>query len=77
MKELLEFIVGSLVDNKEAIKIDVKENDRFIDCLVLVDETDLGKVVGRNGKIATAIRTVARASARKSDKRVNIKIDKN
>ena len=77
MKELLEFIVGSLVDNKEAIKIDVKENDRFIDCLVLVDEADLGKVVGRNGKIATAIRTVARASARKSDKRVNIKIDKN
>lgn len=76
MLELLEFIVKSLVDDSNAVIIDVKENDRFIDCLVKVSGEDIGKVIGRNGKIATAIRTVARAYARKVNKKVSIKIDK-
>lgn len=76
MKELLEFIVKNLVDNSNDVKVDVKENDKFIDCKISVCDEDLGKVIGRNGKVATAIRTVARASARKTNKKVNIKIDK-
>ena len=67
MKELLEFIATNLVDNTDAVKVDVKENEHFIDCLILVDEKDLGKVVGRNGKIAMAIRTLARATAKKTN----------
>ena len=76
MKELLEFIVLSLVENKEAVKIDVKENGEFIDCLVTIADEDFGKVVGRNGKIAMAIRTLVRASGRKLNKRANVKIEK-
>ena len=76
MKDLLYFIVSSLVDDSSSIQVEVNEKDKFIDCLIKVKEDDLGKVIGRNGKVATAIRTVARASARKSNKKVNIKIDR-
>ena len=76
MKELLEFIVTNLVENKENVTVDVKENGEFIDCLVTVSGDDFGKVVGRNGKIATAIRTLVRAAGRKLNKRANVKITK-
>ena len=76
MKDLLLFIAESLIGSSENIEVDVNETDRFIDCVIRVPEEHIGKLIGRNGKIATAIRTVARASARKSDKHVNVKIDK-
>lgn len=77
MQELLLYIAKNLVDDADAVSVDVKENDRFIDCKLTVDKGDLGKVIGRNGKIAAAIRTVARAYGRKQNKKVNVKIDEN
>ena len=77
MQELLLYIAKNLVNDADEVSVDVKENDRFIDCKLTVGKGDLGKVIGRNGKIAAAIRTVARAYGRKQNKKVNIKIDEN
>ena len=76
MKELLEFVVTSLVDDASSVSVNVKEGDKFIDCFIKVNENDIGKVIGRNGKIANAIRTLARACAKKTNKKVNVKIEK-
>lgn len=77
MRELVEFIVKSLVNDQENVSVVVDENDKEISVLVKVAEDDLGRVVGKGGKVANAIRTVARTSGKRLNKHVNIKfIDK-
>lgn len=73
MKELVEFIVKSLVDNQDSVEILVEENAKEYNVLVKVDEADLGKVIGKNGKVANSIRTVARTCGKKLNKFVSIK----
>lgn len=73
MKELVEFIVKSLVNDQDAVEISIDERDKDCSILVKVAEEDLGKVIGKNGKVANSIRTVARTSAKKQNKFVNIK----
>lgn len=73
MKELVEFIVKSLVEDDAAVEILVEESAKDVNVLVKVSEADLGKVIGRNGKVANSIRTVARTCGKKSNKHVNIK----
>ena len=75
MKELLEYILKQLVSKPDEIKIEVKENGNNIDMFVNVAECDKGAVIGRGGRIANSIRTVVRTSAKKTNKRVNIKFD--
>ena len=73
MKELVEFIVKNLVDNQDDVQVEVATQDKEVNVLVRVAESDLGKVIGKNGKVATAIRTVVRTSGKKINKRVNVK----
>ena len=73
MKELVEFIVKNLVEDDAAVEILVEESAKDVNVLVKVSEADLGKVIGRNGKVANSIRTVARTCGKKSNKHVNIK----
>lgn len=75
MKELLEVILNELVSKPEEVKIDVKESGNNIDMFVKVAECDKGAVIGRGGRVANSIRTVVRTSAKKENKRVNIKFD--
>ena len=72
MKEVLETIIKSLVDSPEAIEIKEVENDKTIVFEVTVAEEDMGKIIGRQGKIAQSIRTVMRAVANRKDKKVTI-----
>lgn len=74
MEKTIEFIVKNLVNHPEEVQILSETNDDFVNIKILVNDEDMGKVIGKNGKIATAIRTVARALARKDNKRINIKI---
>ena len=74
MKQSLEFIVKSLVDNKDAVVVEEREDGNFIHMLVSVHTDDMGKVIGRNGKIANAIRVLMRSLAKNQNKRVAIKI---
>jgi len=75
MKELLTYILEQLVSKPEEIKIDVVENGNNIDINVNVADEDLGAVIGRGGRIANAIRTVVRSSAKKENKKVNIRFE--
>lgn len=76
MEELLEFIVKNLVSHPDKVKIEVAEKDRETAYTVFVDEEDFGKIIGRSGKVATAIRTVVKTSAKKLNKRVFVKFEK-
>lgn len=75
MVELVEYIAKSLVDNPDSIKLESKETDEQIDISLYVLQSDMGKVIGRQGKIAKAIRGVLKAISLKENKRVNLEIE--
>ena len=75
MKELVEFIVKSLVDNPENIVITTEEEGEVLKIFIKADENDIGKIIGKQGKIAKAIRTIVRSSAMKLGKKVIIEIN--
>ena len=74
MKEILETVIKALVDNQEAVKINAVEGEKSIVYEVKVDDEDMGKVIGRQGKIAKAIRVLMKAYAVKENKKVNVEI---
>lgn len=77
MKELLINIASGLVENPEAITVDVDEvNEEGVVVMHLhVAEGDMGRVIGKQGRIANAIRTVMRAAASRSNIKVAVEID--
>ena len=72
MKEILKTIISNLVDNKEAIEIKQVEDEKAIIFEVKVAEGDMGKIIGKQGKIAKSIRTVIKAVANKEQKKVSV-----
>ena len=72
MKEILETIIANLVDNKEAIEINEKQEEQEIVFEVKVAEDDMGKIIGKQGRIAKSIRTVMKAVASKEKKKVTV-----
>ena len=69
MKEVLETIIKNLVDNQESIKIEEVEDEKNIIFKVQVADGDMGKIIGRQGKIAQSIRTVMKAVGNRKDKK--------
>ncbi|MBD8916233.1 MAG: KH domain-containing protein [Lachnospiraceae bacterium] len=74
MKELVEVIAKSLVDYPEEVVVTETENDKSIVVELHVASSDMGKVIGKQGRIAKAIRSVVKAAASKSDKKVVVDI---
>ena len=74
MKELVEMIASALVDNPAEVVVTETETENEIVLKLSVAPADMGKVIGKQGKIAKAIRTVVRASASKSDKKILVDI---
>ncbi|HOQ76240.1 MAG TPA: KH domain-containing protein [Thermoclostridium sp.] len=74
MKELLEHIAKSLVDHPEEVSVNEVEGEHSIILELKVSEDDMGKVIGKQGRIAKAIRTVMKASAIRDNKRVVVEI---
>jgi predicted RNA-binding protein YlqC (UPF0109 family) len=72
MKETLETIIKSLTEFPEQVSINEIDGEKSVVFEVKVAETDMGKVIGREGKIAAAIRTVMKALASKEQKRVSV-----
>lgn len=70
MKEILETLIKSLVENKEDVKINEKEDGNTTVYEVSVNPSDMGKVIGRQGKVAKSIRTVMKSIAGKEHKKV-------
>ncbi|MBR2257046.1 MAG: KH domain-containing protein [Blautia sp.] len=74
MKELVEVLAKSLVDNPDGVVVTETEKEDEIILELKVDASDMGKVIGRQGRIAKAIRTVVKAATSKSSKRVVVDI---
>ncbi|HHU74168.1 MAG TPA: KH domain-containing protein [Clostridiales bacterium] len=74
MKELVEVIAKSLVDHPEEVVVTEKETDKSIVVELKVASEDMGKVIGKQGRIAKSIRTVVKAAATKDDKKVIVEI---
>ena len=72
MKEILSIILNNLAENKDAIEIVETEKENHIDFNVKVASTDMGKIIGRQGKIAKSIRTLMKSLASKEKKTVSI-----
>ena len=72
MKEILNVILNNLADNKEDIEIVVTEKENHINFNVKVATTDMGKIIGRQGKTAKSIRTLMKSLASKEKKTVSI-----
>ena len=74
MKELVEVIAKSLVEHPEEVSVTEKESGKSTVIELKVAQSDMGKVIGKQGRIAKAIRSVVKAAASKEDKKVIVEI---
>ena len=74
MKELVEVIAKSLVDNPDEVVVTQTVNDKAIVIELRVAQSDMGKVIGKQGRIAKAIRAVVKAASSKEEKKVIVDI---
>ncbi len=74
MKELVELIAKSLVDHPDEVVVTETETDKALVVELKVASEDMGKVIGKQGRIAKSIRTVVKAAATKDDKKVVVEI---
>jgi len=74
MGEIVEFIAKSLVDNPDDVSVKESEDGGTITVELRVNNEDMGKVIGKQGRIAKAIRTIVKAASIKENKRVEVEI---
>jgi predicted RNA-binding protein YlqC (UPF0109 family) len=74
VKELLEFLARSLVDHPEQVRVEETESSDGVVLRLSVAKEDVGKVIGKQGRIARALRTVVKASAVKDGKQATVEI---
>ena len=75
MVELIEYIAKSLVDEPEKVKVSSQEGEDVNNILLQVSSTDMVKVIGKQGRIAKAIRSILKAVSLKEEIKVNLEID--
>ena len=75
MKELLEFIAKSMVSEPDAVSVEEAVSENSVVLTLHVGEHDMGKVIGKQGRIAKAIRTVMRSAANRQDMKIQVEID--
>lgn len=74
MKELLELLAKAVVDEPDEVRVTVVEGEKSVILQLHVAQDDIGKVIGKQGRIAKAIRTIVKASAVKEGKRAIVEI---
>ena len=74
MREMVEYIVKQIVDNPEQVKVQEIKAERIIFLEISVAKEDMGKVIGKGGRIAAALRTLVEAAAAKLKKKVMLEI---
>ena len=74
LENLLLFLARSLVDEPEKVEVSGRETESRVDLTLRVAHGDMGKVIGRGGRIVKAIRTVMKAASVKMNKRVNVEV---
>ncbi len=74
MLEIIKFIINQFAEKPDQIEYKVEEVGKDVNITVILEESDMGKVIGRQGKIAKAIRTIVRAVSSKENKKYNLEI---
>ena len=74
-KDLIEYLVKSLVDNKDAVVLTESEEDGKIIIKVKVESADMGRVIGKDGRIIKSIREIVRAYSAKNHEKVSVDIE--
>lgn len=74
MKKILEYIVTSIVEKPEEVKITEEEQDEVVNLVIDVADEDMGKVIGKDGKVIKAIRNIMKISSIKQNKRVYVSL---
>jgi len=74
MKDTLHFIVSAIVDAPDAVAIEEREEDGITNLIITVAPDDMGKVIGKEGKVIRSIRNIMKVKAMKSDKRIKISL---
>ena len=77
MKKALEYIISAIVDDPKQIEIAEQETDGVINFTITVAKEDMGKIIGKNGKVIKAIRNVIKIPAIKQDKKIYISLSEN
>jgi len=72
MKDVLELIIANLVNDKNSVSIEELDEEKFITYKVKVSKDDMGKVIGKQGRVAKSIRTVMKSLSAKEGKKVNV-----
>ena len=75
MEEIVKYIVEKLVSNQDAVQISSQENERETVITVKVEKEDMGKVIGRHGKIAESIRSIIKTASAGTGKRYFVKFE--
>ena len=75
MLDLIKYIVNQFAEKPDDVEYVVHEEGKDVDVTILLDESDMGKVIGRQGKIAKALRVLVKAASHKEGKRYNIEIE--
>ena len=74
MLDLIKYIVGQFAEDKENVEYEVVDKDRVIEVNVVLSPSDMGKVIGKQGKIAKAMRTIVRAATPRDSKKYVVEI---
>ena len=74
MLELIKYVIGMFAEKLDEVKYDVQEDGNNVDVTITLASSDMGKVIGRQGKIAKALRTLVRQGSQKENKKYNIEI---
>lgn len=74
MKKALEYIVSQIVDNPDKVEIVEQEDQGITNFTITVDPSDMGKIIGKGGKVIRSIRNVVKISAIKQNKKINVSL---
>lgn len=74
MKDALIFIVKSIVDNEKEVSVEEREEEGILNLVITVAKEDMGKVIGKEGKVIRSIRNIMKIKAMKHDIRINISL---
>ncbi|MGN0823348.1 MAG: KH domain-containing protein [Candidatus Gallimonas sp.] len=74
MLDLIKYIVEQFAEDKERVEYQVEETEEAINVTVRLSDSDMGKVIGKQGKIAKALRTLVRAATPRDSKKYNVEI---
>jgi uncharacterized protein len=75
VKEFLEYVAKSLVDNPEGVSVEMEEDGEEVSLILHVDQADMGRVIGRDGRIANAIRSLLRVMGTRDGRHVELEIE--